>query len=50
MDRASITCGQWRNLQRILAQKSERDEAAMETYAYEGMRLECTFKSQGRNV
>jgi hypothetical protein len=50
MDRASITCGQWRNLQRSLARKSERDEAAMKTDAYEDMILECTFKSQGRNV
>jgi len=50
MDRASVTRGEWRNLQRILVRKSEMDEAAMETYAYEGIIVECTFKSQCRNA
>jgi len=30
MERADVTRGMWRNLQRILVRKSERDEAAME--------------------
>ena len=42
MDRASVK--RERNLQIILAQKSYRDEAGMETYEDEGIILECTFK------